>query len=103
MKTTIHPKWNHTTPVTCSCGNTFQTGSTLDEIRVDVCSACHPFYTGTMKFVDLQGRVDRFITKRKAASGYTASVKNKKKDSKQPKDMQSLKELLAEEKKTAKN
>jgi large subunit ribosomal protein L31 len=60
MKSNIHPNWHNDTKVTCSCGNTFVTGSALEEIQVDICSQCHPFFTGEMKFVDQQGRVDRF-------------------------------------------
>lgn len=59
MKTGIHPDYVDAT-VTCSCGNTFQTRSTRPTIRVDVCSNCHPFYTGTQRIVDAQGQVERF-------------------------------------------
>ena len=60
MKAEIHPEYNEIT-VTCSCGNTWKTGSTLaKELHVEVCSACHPFYTGKQKFVDTGGRIERF-------------------------------------------
>ena len=59
MKKGIHPDYYQTT-VTCNCGNTFVTGSTKKEIHVEVCSKCHPFYTGKQKLVDTGGRVDRF-------------------------------------------
>ena len=59
MKPDIHPAYNETT-VTCGCGNTFQTRSTVSEIRAELCSNCHPFYTGKQKFVDAGGRVERF-------------------------------------------
>lgn len=62
MKPGIHPEYYETT-VHCACGNTFKTGSTVKEIRVDICSACHPFYTGKQKFVDSAGRVERFQKK----------------------------------------
>jgi large subunit ribosomal protein L31 len=63
MKAGIHPDYKMIT-VTCSCGNTFQTGSTLGhDLQVEVCSACHPFYTGKQKIVDTGGRVDRFRKK----------------------------------------
>ena len=62
MKTGIHPKYE-TVEVVCACGNTFQTRSTAKEIRVDICGACHPFYTGKQKFVDAAGRVERFQEK----------------------------------------
>ena len=60
MKKDIHPQYYPKAKVTCSCGNTFEVGSTLPEIHVEVCSACHPFYTGTAKFIDTAGRVDKF-------------------------------------------
>lgn len=66
MKTDIHPQYNQI-KVTCACGNTFEIGTTLKELRVDVCSACHPFYTGTQKFVDTAGRVDKFKKKMETA------------------------------------
>jgi len=59
MKDKIHPKYEEST-VTCSCGNTFKTRSTKKELKVEICSACHPFYTGKQKLVDSGGRVDRF-------------------------------------------
>ena len=60
MKKNIHPQFFEKAKVTCSCGNTFEMGSTKEEIHVEVCSACHPFYTGTNKFIDTAGRVDKF-------------------------------------------
>lgn len=63
MKPDIHPSYAEIT-VTCSCGNTFQTRSTLgDSLNVEVCSQCHPFYTGKQKMLDTAGRVDRFNKK----------------------------------------
>jgi large subunit ribosomal protein L31 len=63
MKAAIHPDYKAIN-VTCSCGNTFETGSTLGhDLQVEVCSACHPFYTGKQKMVDTGGRVDRFRKK----------------------------------------
>ncbi len=59
MKQGIHPKYQ-TTTVTCACGNVFQTRSTRENLRVDVCSNCHPFYTGEQKLMDTGGRVERF-------------------------------------------
>ena len=59
MQTKIHPTYK-TITVTCACGNSFETRSTIDEIKTDLCSACHPFFTGTMKIVDSTGRVERF-------------------------------------------
>ncbi|MFW6107244.1 MAG: 50S ribosomal protein L31 [bacterium] len=59
MKKGIHPEYVECT-VTCGCGNSFQTRSTKPEIHVEVCSQCHPFYTGKQKYVDTAGRVERF-------------------------------------------
>jgi len=62
MKQGIHPTY-HTVTATCSCGNTFETGSIKPVLKVEVCSACHPFFTGKQKFLDAGGRVDRFKKK----------------------------------------
>lgn len=59
MKEAIHPNYAQTT-VTCACGNVIETGSTKSDIRVEICSKCHPFFTGKQKFVDAGGRVDKF-------------------------------------------
>ena len=59
MKTDIHPKYEEAT-VTCGCGNSFTTMSTKPVLRLDICSACHPFYTGTQRIVDTAGQVERF-------------------------------------------
>jgi len=68
VKEKIHPKWHSAARVVCNCGNTFTTGSTLPEIHVEICSACHPLFTGQQKFVDTAGRVDKF-NQRLAAAG----------------------------------
>jgi large subunit ribosomal protein L31 len=62
MKKGIHPEYK-TTSVTCACGNKFETRSTSNEIRVEICSACHPFFTGKQKIVDTEGRVEKFMSK----------------------------------------
>jgi len=62
MKQGIHPKY-HEARVTCACGETFVTGSTKQTIRVEICSKCHPFYTGQRKFIDAEGRVQKFAKK----------------------------------------
>lgn len=61
MKEQIHPKWYPEALVICACGNTWTVGATVPEIRTDVCSACHPFYTGEQRIVDTEGQVDRFM------------------------------------------
>ena len=60
MKTNIHPEF-HQAKATCVCGNTFEVGSTVSEIKVEICAKCHPFYTGQQKIVDSEGRVQRFL------------------------------------------
>jgi large subunit ribosomal protein L31 len=97
MKSGIHPKWNHQAKVVCACGNTFETGSAQDEIHVDICYACHPFYTGSMKFLDTQGRVDRFMKMRAAAASAGKKKKTDKKDAPKQESL-SLKDMLAQEK-----
>jgi len=74
MKTDIHPKY-YQAKVTCACGNEFTVGSTRPEIKLDICSGCHPFFTGKQKFVDTAGRVDKFFRK----YGEEAQTKYKKK------------------------
>jgi large subunit ribosomal protein L31 len=66
MKADIHPKYHQVT-VHCACGNTWVTGSTKEELRLEICSACHPFFTGKQKLIDSAGRVDRF--KKRYAKG----------------------------------
>lgn len=62
MKAGIHPKYQETT-VSCACGNTFKTRSTAENIHVEICSACHPFFTGKQKLMDSEGRVEKFMQK----------------------------------------
>lgn len=67
MKTDIHPTYYSKAKVKCACGNEFTVGSTREEINVEICSACHPFYTGQEKVIDTAGRVERFKARQKAA------------------------------------
>ena len=76
MKKDIHPKYDIKTKATCACGATFEVGSTMPSISMEICSQCHPFYTGNEKIMDTAGRVDRF-NKRRAATT-TAKAKSKK-------------------------
>ncbi|MBN1426919.1 MAG: 50S ribosomal protein L31 [Anaerolineae bacterium] len=66
MRQDIHPTWYPEAQITCACGNTWTTGATVQEIRTDVCSSCHPFYTGEQRIVDTEGQVDRFLKRLKA-------------------------------------
>lgn len=74
MKNGIHPKLN-TITVNCACGYKFETHSTLDKLVVEICSNCHPFYTGQERFVDTEGRIDKFNRKRNLAQNNTSSKK----------------------------
>lgn len=76
MKNGIHPDYHYTT-VTCGCGHSFQTRSTRKDLKVDICSACHPYYSGKLKFVDTAGRIEKF--QNKFASGSYGSLQAKKK------------------------
>jgi large subunit ribosomal protein L31 len=61
MKKDLHPEWYPEATVVCACGNTWTTGATVEEIRTDICSACHPFFTGEQRIVDTEGRYDQFM------------------------------------------
>ena len=75
-KKDIHPQYFEKTKVTCACGNTFVVGSTMKEIGVDICSKCHPFFTGEEKLIDTAGRVEKFKARTAKAS---ATPKKEKK------------------------
>ncbi|MFC1917602.1 50S ribosomal protein L31 [Chloroflexota bacterium] len=68
MKEKIHPKYYDDAKVICACGNTFSTGSTRQELKVELCSKCHPFYTGQRRMLDTTGRVERFKRRYKLES-----------------------------------
>jgi large subunit ribosomal protein L31 len=84
MKEGIHPKYVETN-VTCGCGNSFTTRSTRPELKVDICNACHPFYTGKLKYVDTAGRIEKF-QKKFAGTGYPGLARSKKKAEAEPAD-----------------
>ncbi|GAB6165542.1 50S ribosomal protein L31 [Thermostilla marina] len=75
MKKGIHPKYMET-KVTCGCGYSFTTRSTVPELKVDICSNCHPFFTGKLKYVDSAGRIEKF--RNKFSGGYASVAKAKK-------------------------
>lgn len=75
-KTNLHPEYFTAATITCTCGATYAMGSTKDALRVDLCSACHPFYSGNQKLIDTAGRVDRF--REKMATAETMQSKTKK-------------------------
>jgi len=91
MKKNIHPEWYPQAKVSCACGASFTTGSTKPEIHVEICSACHPFFTGEMRFVDTQGRIEKFQARQKASVNYTKKKKNLEEKEERPK---SIKEML---------
>lgn len=83
MKKDIHPTYFAKAIVTCACGNTFEVGSMMEKLTVEICSACHPFFTGKEKVVDTAGRVEKFkqrreATKTKQAKTATKTTKKKK-------------------------
>ncbi len=78
MKKDIHPTYNPVITASCVCGNAFTVGSTLKAINVEVCSNCHPFYTGEERIVDTAGRVEKFKARRETAKEKQATMKPKK-------------------------
>ena len=82
MKEKIHPKYEKVV-VRCGCGNTFETRSTTNEIHAEICSMCHPFYTGKQKFVDTAGRIERF--QKKYGKSYIKAASADKKENKKDK------------------
>ena len=77
MKAKIHPKYFPNAKVVCACGNTWTTGSTKEELRTDICSNCHPFFTGQQRIVDTGGRVERFTNKFERASVLKKQVEDR--------------------------
>ena len=92
MRKNIHPKYYTDCQVSCACGNTFTTGSTIKKIEVEICSKCHPFFTGTQKFADVKGRIDKFKQKVAKGKAYTATqIAKEKKVKSKAKNKKSLK------------
>ena len=77
MKNDIHPKYFPEARVVCACGNTWNTGSTQEEIRTDVCYKCHPFFTGEQRIVDTEGQVDRFYKKLQARQDFISDQESR--------------------------
>ncbi len=106
MKANIHPNWNENITVTCACGETFTSGSTVEKIRVEICSKCHPLFTGQSKLVDTLGQVDRFIKKvesskvKMAERARILEIRKTKYDEKR-KEKPSLRDLLLQARKSA--
>ncbi len=95
MKANIHPKYFDQAQVVCACGNRFTTGSTQEEIRVELCNKCHPFYTGEQRFVDSASRIQKFQAKQNIAKQYLTK-KVKKQEEQKAKDSapKTLREML---------
>lgn len=84
MKKDIHPKYYPNAKITCACGAAFSVGSTQESIHVEVCSNCHPFYTGKEKLMDTAGRVDKFKKRMAAAEGFKKTAKAESKPEEKP-------------------
>lgn len=95
MKANIHPTWYGDAKVTCACGTTFTVGSTMPEIHLEVCSNCHPFYTGESKYIDILGRVEKFQARQRMAkpTSNKSKAENIEAEVESPK---SLKDILKE-------
>lgn len=78
MKKDIHPQYHENVKVTCVCGNSFTTGSTKEELKVEICANCHPFYTGKQKLVDSTQRVEKFQAKMEAQKEVSKTKKGRK-------------------------
>lgn len=100
MNIAIHPQWYPEAETTCTCGNIFTVGSTKQVIHVDICSRCHPFFTGEMKYVDTKKRVEKFQTKAAKAqtswspAGKKAKAAKKKAGAQDDSQPKTLKEML---------
>lgn len=106
MKANIHPVWFPEAKVICACGEQFTTGSTQEVIRVEICSRCHPFFTGKQKFVDTLGQVERFQKKTEESKARQAERKvvlerRASKSQEEKKEKPSLKDLLMQARKQA--
>jgi len=99
MKKDIHPKYHTKAKVTCACGNSFAVGSTLEEIHVEICSNCHPFYTGKQKLVDTARRVEKF---QERASKKVAASKDRKGKKVKRQSVKAKKKTVKKEKADAK-
>lgn len=97
MKQAIHPQYFEEAQVICVCGNKFVTGSTQEVIHVELCYACHPFYTGEQKFVDSASRIQKFQNRTEAAKKYQVVNKEKKEQEKKKAEApKSLREMLSQ-------
>jgi len=91
MKANIHPQYFDSGKIVCACGTVYNIGSTQEEIHVQFCAACHPFYTGQQKFVDTASLIDKFEKRRQEAKPLKAKAQREEREDNQPK---TLKEML---------
>lgn len=101
MKANIHPQYFDDAKISCVCGNSFTTGATVPEIHVDVCSKCHPFFTGEMKYVDTMGKVEKFQKAQKKAQEIKTKKQEVIRQRQERKRPESLREMLELAKKQA--
>ncbi len=97
MKQGIHPEWYPEAQVVCSCGNTFTVGATQEVIRTDVCSACHPFFTGEQRIVDTEGQVDRFMKRLERHSELKELEKKRQTKAERRREARAIAEFAQEE------
>jgi large subunit ribosomal protein L31 len=95
MREKIHPKYFPNAKIICACGNTWTTGSTVEVIHTDICSKCHPLFTGEQRIVDTEGQVDRFYKKLEARTQYVADLQAKEAAKQSPDQPVSILELGA--------
>lgn len=98
MKKDIHPTYYPDAKITCACGASFTVGSTEKEIHVEICSMCHPYYTGKEKLLDTAGRVDKFRQRVKAAEAHKQTEEQKNKKTKELKEEKSTEEKTEDKK-----
>lgn len=96
MKQAVHPQYFEEAQVVCACGNKFTTGSTQEVIHVELCSNCHPFYTGEQKFVDSASRIQKFQTRQETAKLHVTKKKEKEEKNKGSNAPKTLREMLLE-------
>ena len=94
MKANIHPQYFDDAKVICVCGNTFNVGSTMQEIHVEICNKCHPFFTGEMKYVDTLGRVEKFQQRQKKAKELKSQIVKKVEEKEEKKRPESLRDMM---------
>ena len=95
MRSNIHPKWYPAAQVICACGHTWTVGATVEVIHTDVCSHCHPFFTGQARIVDTEGQVDRFYKRLDRA--VTTGVEARSKKAQRRKERQAIVEIVEDE------